>query len=117
MAGQHYLRLLVMTVLSFAAMYGLMYAMVDSLDSVYNGINQAYMAGLMAAAMVVIELAVMGAMYKNCKLNAAIIALSILALCKTIVAKQRRRPGDAVERRVRVRMVCVKRVFHCCLFI
>ncbi len=90
MAGQHYLRLLVMTVLSFAAMYGLMYAMVDSLDSVYNGINQAYMAGLMAAAMVVIELAVMGAMYKNRKLNAAIIALSILALvgCWALIRTQ-----------------------------
>jgi uncharacterized protein (DUF305 family) len=38
------------------------------------------MAGLMAAAMVVIELGVMGAMYRNTKLNVVIIAASIVAL-------------------------------------
>jgi hypothetical protein len=74
MIGHHYRRLVVMTVLSFAAMYVLMYAMVDRLGNVFNNINQVYMAGLMAAAMVVIELAVMGAMYQSRKLNAAIIA-------------------------------------------
>ena len=42
--GNHYIRLLVMTGLSFAAMYVLMYAMVDSFASVFNSINQAYMA-------------------------------------------------------------------------
>jgi hypothetical protein len=69
-----------MTTLSFAAMYGLMYAMVDRFANVYNNINQVYMAGLMAAAMVVIELAVMGAMYHSRKLNAAIMAASVVAL-------------------------------------
>jgi uncharacterized protein (DUF305 family) len=78
--GGHYLRLLVMIVLSFAAMYALMYAMVDRFASVYNNINQVYMAGLMAAAMVVIELAVMAAMYHSRKLNVAIIVVSLLAL-------------------------------------
>ena len=53
-AGGHYMRLLVMTALSFAAMYALMYAMVDRFENVYNNINQVYMAGLMAASMVVI---------------------------------------------------------------
>ena len=79
-ASQHYVRLLVMTVLSFAAMYVLMYAMVDRFASVYNNINQVYMAGLMAAAMVVIELAVMSGMYHNRKLNVATIGVSIVAL-------------------------------------
>lgn len=79
-AGGHYMRLLVMTALSFAAMYALMYAMVDRFENVYNNINQVYMAGLMAASMVVIELAVMGAMYHNRKLNVAIVAASIVAL-------------------------------------
>jgi uncharacterized protein (DUF305 family) len=90
MTSSHYLRLLVMTVLSFAAMYFLMYAMVDSFDSYYNNINQAYMAGLMAAAMVLIELAVMGAMYRNRALNAAIIGLSIAALvaCWVLIRQQ-----------------------------
>jgi hypothetical protein len=86
----HYARLLVMTALSFAAMYVLMYAMVDSFDGYYNNINQAYMAGLMAAAMVVIELGVMGAMYQNRKLNAVIIVLSIAALigCWVLIRAQ-----------------------------
>jgi cation transport ATPase len=79
-AMSHYRRLLLMTVLSFIAMYFLMYAMVDSFDSYYNNINQVYMAGLMAAAMVVIELAVMGAMYSNRKLNAMLVILSIATL-------------------------------------
>lgn len=46
-----------MTLLSFAAMYVLMYAMVDRFGNVFNNVNQVYMAGLMAAAMVLIELA------------------------------------------------------------
>ena len=76
-ASGHYLRLIVMTMLSFAAMYALMYAMVDRFANFYNHINQVYMAGLMAAAMVVIELAVMAAMYHNRKLNVAIIVVGI----------------------------------------
>lgn len=75
-----YGRLLAMAVLSFASMYVLMYAMVDSLDNVYSNLNQAYMAGLMAAPMVPIELLLMGAMYGNRKLNAAIVAVSVIAL-------------------------------------
>ena len=80
MKAHHYRRLLVMIVLSFAAMYALMYAMVDSFSSVYNNINQVYMAGLMAAAMVIIELAAMRAMYHSRKLNVAIVAASVVAL-------------------------------------
>lgn len=45
-----------MTVLSFIAMFILMYAMVDRFANVYPNVNQAYMAGLMAAPMVMIEL-------------------------------------------------------------
>ena len=59
----HYGRLLLMLALSFVAMYILMYAMVNSFANVYNNVNQVYMAGLMAAPMGVIELALMGAMY------------------------------------------------------
>jgi uncharacterized protein (DUF305 family) len=79
-----------MTALSFLPMYLLMYAMVDSFDGYYNNLNQAYMAGLMAAAMVVIELAVMGAMYQNRTLNGVIIALSIAALvaCWVLIREQ-----------------------------
>jgi hypothetical protein len=80
MPGSAYARLAAMTVLSFIAMYVLMYAMVNSIGNVYNSLNQFYMAGLMAAAMVVIELAVMASMYPNRRLNAALVVLSVVAL-------------------------------------
>lgn len=72
MAKSHYRRLAAMTALSFVAMYALMYAMVDSLGNVYMNVNQAYMAGLMAAPMVVIELALMRSMHRSDRLNALI---------------------------------------------
>jgi ABC-type Na+ efflux pump permease subunit len=53
--GDHCSRLLLMVALSFAAMYVLMYAMVNAYANVYNSVNQFYMAGLMAAPMMVIE--------------------------------------------------------------
>ena len=74
-----YLRLALMAVLSFAAMYFLMYATVNALENVYHIVNQFYMAGLMAAPMVIIELALMRRMYPNRKINAAILAASLLA--------------------------------------
>lgn len=76
----HYRRLLVMTALSFIAMYILMYAMVNRLANVYPNFNQFYMAGLMAASMVIIELLVMGRMYDNRNLNVLLIAVSVVAL-------------------------------------
>jgi len=67
----HYRNLALMAVLSFAAMYVLMYAMVDRLPNVFANLNQAYMAALMAAPMVLIELFVMRAMYRDAKANTA----------------------------------------------
>ena len=64
-----YARLAAMTVLSFISMYVLMYAMVNSFDNVFNSWNQLYMAGLMTAPMVVIELFLMGSMYPEQKIN------------------------------------------------
>jgi uncharacterized protein (DUF305 family) len=78
--SDHYLKLLVMIGLSFVAMYILMYSMVNAYTNVYNNLNQFYMAGVMAAPMVAIELLVMGAMYKNKRLNAALVVLSVVAL-------------------------------------
>jgi hypothetical protein len=74
----HYRHLAIMAVLSFISMYILMYAMVNSISNVYNNFNQFYMAGLMTAPMVVIELLVMRAMYHDRRLNAFIIAGSIM---------------------------------------
>lgn len=80
MNNSHYMRLLAMTALSFISMYVLMYAMVDRFANVYPNLNQFYMAGLMAAPMVLIELSLMGAMFPNKRLNIAIAVLSGLAL-------------------------------------
>jgi uncharacterized protein (DUF305 family) len=82
-SGGHYGRLLAMMALSFLAMYALMYAMVDRWANVYGNINQFYMAGLMAAPMLVIELLLMAKMYPNRRWNLllAIGALIFMAAC------------------------------------
>lgn len=74
----HYARLYLMAALSFIAMYCLMYAMVDRFSNVYANLNQAYMAGLMAAPMVVIEILLMAMMYPDKRKNAVIIAVSVI---------------------------------------
>jgi uncharacterized protein (DUF305 family) len=80
MHKHHYGHLAMMTVLSFISMYVLMYAMVDRFENVFPNINQLYMAGLMTAPMVIIELVVMRAMYPNAAFNIVIVAGSAIAL-------------------------------------
>ncbi len=80
MTQGHYGRLVLMTVLSFMAMYILMYAMVDRLGNVFISVNQFYMAALMTAPMVVLELLLMGSMYTDKKLNAILIGIGVIAL-------------------------------------
>jgi len=80
MSATQYYHLAIMTVLSFISMYVLMYAMVDVFGNVYMSLNQAYMAALMTAPMVIIELVVMGVMYANKRLNLILIGVSALAL-------------------------------------
>jgi hypothetical protein len=76
----HYRRLLIMTALSFVAMYVLMYAMVNVAGNALPNLNQFYMAGLMTAAMVVIELVLMGDMYRSKTVNVSIGAAAVGAL-------------------------------------
>ena len=80
MDHNNYPRLAAMTVLSFVAMYILMYSMVNVFGNVYPSINHFYMAGLMTAPMVILEMLLMGMMYKNKRINLAIIAVAIVAL-------------------------------------
>ena len=77
---QRYGALGIMTLLSFAAMYVLMYAMVDRLGNVYASANQFYMAGLMAASMPAIELAFMWGMYPRRGMNAGIVIGGLVAI-------------------------------------
>ena len=76
----HYLRLAAMMGLSFVAMYVLMYAMVDVLGNAVPNLNQVYMAGLMTAPMLVLELLLMGHMYANRKLNMGLIVAGVVLL-------------------------------------
>lgn len=76
----HYRHLAIMALLSFVAMYVLMSAMVDGLANVYMNVNQVYMAALMAAPMVLIELAVMRGMYRDRKRNMAFVAGAVVLL-------------------------------------
>lgn len=76
----HYGRFVVMIALHFVAMYILMYSMVNAFENVFNSLSQFYMAGLMTASMVLIEVPLMASMYKNKKLNLAILIAGTIAL-------------------------------------
>jgi hypothetical protein len=78
MNQNHYRHLLIMSALAFASMYVLMYAMVSSFANVYSNVNQLYMAGLMTAPMVVIELMLMRGMYHDQTRNAVIMGVSVI---------------------------------------
>ena len=78
--NKHYGHLALMTVLSFISMYVFMYSMVNSFSNVYSNINQFYMAGVMTAPMVMIELVMMRGMYMDKKINALIFSVSLIAL-------------------------------------
>ena len=77
---EHYKKLMVMVVLSFMSMYMLMYAMVNTFANVIPNVNQFYMAGLMTVPMIFIEMALMGSMYMDKKLNTIIIGVSSILL-------------------------------------
>ena len=78
--NEHYKKLLVMAGLSFMSMYVLMYAMVNTFANVVPNINQFYMAGLMTAPMIIIEMGLMGSMYMDKKLNTIIVTISSILL-------------------------------------
>lgn len=71
-----YKKLAWMAILSYIAMFFLMYSMVDKLSNVIPNLNQFYMAGLMTSPMIIIELLLMRHMYKNKKLNLVIMSVS-----------------------------------------
>lgn len=79
-AGSSYWRLALMLLISFAAMFTLMYAMVDTFANVVPNLNQVYMAGLMTAPMLLIELWLMRSMYPNSQLNLALTAVGVVTL-------------------------------------
>lgn len=93
---RHYWNLLLMAALSFVSMYVLMYAMVNSFDNVYNHLNQVWMAGLMAAPMVIIELLLMRSMYPDRTRNAVIMVASlVVGFALFFFIRQQTAIGDA----------------------
>jgi hypothetical protein len=91
----HYILLGIMATLSFVAMYFLMYSMVDGLRSVYMSFNQVYMAAVMTAPMIVIELIVMRAMYLDARFNGIIMALSmVVGVAMFLFIRQQTAIGD-----------------------
>ena len=54
--------------------------MVDRVSNVFPNLNQAYMAGLMTAPMVIIEVLVMRSMYPDTRLNIAVVSVSTAVL-------------------------------------
>lgn len=62
---------------SFVIMYGVMFLNVDSTSHIYLSATRLYMTLLMVSLMALLMLAFMTNMYKNKKLNALIITLSI----------------------------------------
>ena len=68
-----------MTFLSFLAMYAVMYAMVDKWADVHLSLSRAYMAALMAAPMVLLELWLMKSMYPDKRMNAILAGLAVVA--------------------------------------
>ncbi len=75
-----YVNLSLMAVLSFISMFVFMYMMVDKFDNVYPNLNQFYMAAIMTAPMIIIEIFLMWSMYNNKKANVIIAGVSIVLL-------------------------------------
>jgi uncharacterized protein (DUF305 family) len=69
MTHSHYSKLAINLILSFIAMYLVMFAMIDGFDDFYNNVNMAYMALMMVAPMAILMLWLMGSMYENRRLN------------------------------------------------
>jgi len=75
-----YKKFALMLVLSFIAMYILMYAMVDKISNVVPNVNQFYMAGLMMMPMLILELVIMGSMYMKKRLNIMLISSGVIGM-------------------------------------
>lgn len=90
-----YSRLAAMTVIHFVAMYILMYAMVNSIANVYHNLNQVFMAALMTASMVMVEVPLMRAMYASQRRNVLIVAAAVVALALSfLMIRQQTAIGD-----------------------
>ena len=79
-----YRRFGLMILVSTLVMYGLMYLNTYQLDHVHFSQTRAWMALVMGAAMAVVMLAFMWGMYKEKRVNAAIVAVAVLAFAASL---------------------------------
>lgn len=85
-----------MAVAHFAAMFVLMYAMVDRVAHAVPNFNQAYMAALMTSPMLISELLLMRGMYPNRAWNAALLGVGGVVLAGSfLMIRQQTAIGDA----------------------
>jgi uncharacterized protein (DUF305 family) len=73
-------KLLLMVVLHFIIMFILMYSMVNEFGNIYLNFNRTYMAAIMTAPMLILEVIMMGSMYDNKKILNVILGLSTFGL-------------------------------------
>lgn len=80
MKKMHTNKLLLMGIIHFVIMFVLMYSMVNTLDHIFLNINKAYMAAIMTAPMLMLEVIMMGSMYESKKALNIILGVSVVAL-------------------------------------
>jgi hypothetical protein len=83
MDNKSYRKFALMLGASFLVMYTVMFLNVDSLDHIYLSTTRLYMTLLMVSPMALLMLAFMPSMYKNRRLNAIIITVSISVFIAT----------------------------------
>jgi uncharacterized protein (DUF305 family) len=81
-----YVKLGIMSFISFWVMYVLMYAMVDKFADAYFSQSRIYMALAMTAPMLILAILIMGSMYKHKTANIAIVTGGTLLLIFSVYA-------------------------------
>lgn len=81
-----YIKLGIMSFISFWIMYVLMYAMADKFADAYFSQARVYMAFAMTAPMLILAILIMGSMYKNKTANIAIVVGGALLLFLSVYA-------------------------------
>ena len=79
MHKKYYRQLIIMAMLSFIAMYILMYSIVDRLSNIIVNLDQFYMAAIKTAPMIIIMILLMRYMFMNKKLDLTIFEITIAA--------------------------------------
>lgn len=75
-----YISLLIALIISYVVMLFLMLSRVNEFSNFFISLNQVYMSGLMVSTMLLIMLISMASMYKNKKLNIALLAVGTASI-------------------------------------